>query len=168
MAEKPAAAGGSSAVAIPDEQYELAVDVILNGASLPDSDPEQVSRAILERILAAESFDEAFRTQARLVAWREYVGRPCVVEGVHFNRTGIKDAATQMYAVVDVRWSDTGEAETVSCGGRNVLAQLLVGLRRGWIGTPGSNEVRLASRDTAEGFRVLYLEDTGGQEAPFE
>lgn len=140
-------------------EYELATAAILDGVELPAVDPEQVSRRIIEQLLEADTFEQVFAPQARLHAWREYLGRPAIVDSVHFNRSKVKDATASIYAVVDLTWTDTGETDTVTCGGRNVLAQLLAGLKRGWL--PGSRELAMVSRDTAEGYSTLYLEAAG-------
>lgn len=143
--------------AVTDAQYEMAVAAIMDGTPLPESDPEAVSRAILERILNAETFEAAFAPQAKVQPWRDHLDRPAIIRSVHFNRTGLADAASAIYAIVDLAWGESGEAQTVSCGGRNVLMQLLTGVRKGWF-TP-ERQVVLRERETGAGFKVLWLED---------
>jgi hypothetical protein len=135
-------------------EIEQAVAAIMDGQPLPAiGDPEIVSRAILERILAAETFEEAFRPQ-QLTGWREYLDQPVQVRDFRLNRSGYENGSP-VYAVVDLTVLETGEAVTVTCGGRNVLMQLVRALQKGWLDRP----VRLTAKKTAEGFEALWLED---------
>ena len=138
------------------DAVKAAYAAILDGAELPhDRDPQVVSRAIMLRIVEAESFEDAFRTQ-NLDAWRDHLNRPAFVESFHLNPSSI-DGGTGpgVYAVVDLSWGDTGEKATVTCGGANVLTQLVKMLERGWFDRP----VQLIAKPTREGFDALWLED---------
>jgi hypothetical protein len=151
------------------KELDLARAAIMDGKEIPTGgDPEVISRAIMERILNAESFEEAFQSQT-LPAWRDtLVDKPVYVRDVRFNPSTKRDKDKQgpsIYAVVDVQPFDpeTGEMQdvrTVSCGGRNVLIQLYKMLEKGWADRP----VMLISKDTSEGYEALYLESV---EAPF-
>ncbi len=136
-------------------ELERAYDAILNGTPLPQGgDPEVVSRAIVERILAAETFEDAFKPQ-ELAAWREYLDVPVEVRSFHLNPTTYEvEGGSSVYAVVDLARLDDGEHMTVTCGGRNVLAQLVKMLEAGWMDRP----VKLVGRQTAEGYQALWLE----------
>lgn len=139
------------------EQIELAYQAILGDAELPAAtDPEVVSRAIMERILAAETFEAAFAAQ-NLEGWREYLDVPVFVQGFHLNRsTYDAPGSSPVYAVVDLTLAADGEPVTVTCGGRNVLMQLVKMLERGWFDRP----VRLVAKQTAadHGGSALWLE----------
>ena len=125
---------------------------ILDGEAPPMvADPEVVSRAILERIMRAESFDEAFRPQT-LTAWKDLEGVPVVVSDFKLNPSGLEGQS--VYAVADVTRVDTGEMLTVTCGGRNVMMQLVKALEMGWLDKP----VAIVSKQTSEGYSVLWLE----------
>lgn len=141
---------------VDDQQVEQALAAILDGAELPPApDAETVSRAIVERILASETVEEIFRAQS-IEAWRDHKGRPAEVRGLHLNRSTIEggDGAVGVYAVVDLTWLDDGEPATVTCGGRNVMAQLVQALRKGLLPV----RVKLEGKRTGEGFEALWLE----------
>lgn len=149
----------STELAVPSKaQLEAVYEAITDGKPLPNAaDPEQVSRAILERIMAAETFEEAFAPQAKIPAWRDrFLDKPVRVTDVHFNRSTIEGGQSAVYAVVDLVDSD-GVQETVTCGGRNVLVQLLKMLEKGWT----DQTVMLTSKKTSEGYTVLWLEAAG-------
>lgn len=142
-----------------DAQLERAVAAILDGTPLPfSSDPEAVSRGILERILTADSYDEIFKPQS-LDAWREHLGRPAEVIGFHLNPTSFESEneespSSSVYAVVDLVWLDDSEPATVTCGGRNVMMQLVQALRKGLLPA----RVKLSGKRTGEGYQALWLE----------
>jgi len=155
-----------------NRQIELAAKAILDGEDVDGirSDPEAATRMILERILNAETFEDAFAPQT-LTPWRELMGVPVKVGDFRFNRSGFT-AGSPIYAVVDLTLLDSGELTTVTVGGRNVLAQLLVMLKHGW----QDNPVAMASKQTGEGYDVLWLVPAGeapktaddfGEDAPF-
>jgi hypothetical protein len=146
------------------EAIALAYGAILGEEQLPEyADPEVISRAIMERIIEAETFEDAFQPQT-LVAWREMLNEPVFVQDFRLNRSSIKDSASPVYAVVDLaradgkNWRDKSGKESrviaVTCGGRNVLVQLVKALEKGWLDKP----VKLTSKQTGEGFNVLWLE----------
>lgn len=144
-------------------QLELIHKAILGEAELPAADPAAMSRQIMERILAAESFEDAF-TQQNLTPWRSMLGVPVVVRDVHFNRSTVAtDGGPSVYAVVDVQPIDTksgelaGEPVSVTCGGANVLAQLVKGLEQGWL-LEEKRPVRMIENATAQGYGALWLE----------
>ena len=133
-------------------QLQVIADAILGRGELPPAaDPEAMSRAIIERILSAESFEQAF-TQQDLTPWRSMLDVPVYVRDVHFNRSGYEGQA--VYAVCDLELVEGGERVTVTCGGRNVMAQLVAGLKNGWLDNP----IRMIANRTGEGFDALWLE----------
>lgn len=142
------------------DDLERAYAAILDGAPIPTAgDPEVVSRAIVERILAADTFEEAFKPQ-ELEAWADLVGVPVRVVDFHLNPTqftpGEGGQGASVYAVVDlelVGQEDQG-IKTVTCGGRNVLAQLVKMAERGW----SEHVVTIISKPTAEGYNALWLQ----------
>jgi len=148
----------SSELAIPEfpaAQIELAARAILDG-TVDDSfksDPEIASRMILERILNAETFEDAFAPQT-LDSWRDMLDVPVRVTDIRFNRSSFQGQGSPIYAVADLVRLDTGEQTTVTCGGRNVLMQLVSALKHGWLAT---HAVAMTARPTADGNTVLWL-----------
>lgn len=138
-------------------QLEQIRRAITGEEELPgNADPEAMSRAIMERILAAESFEDAF-TQQDLTPWRSMIGRAVIVRDVHFNRSTVEGAGPSVYAVCDLVDVETGEQISVTCGGQNVLAQIVVGLQHGWL-VDEKRPVRMIENRTANGFGALWLE----------
>lgn len=144
-------------VAVRDEKLALIHKAILGEAELPPVDAAAMSRAILERILESDSFEQAF-TQQSLTPWRTMLGVAVVVTDVRFNRSSFNDGqGPSIYAVCDLVIQDTGEAVTVTCGGQNVLGQLLKGVERGWL-IEEARPVRMIENMTSEGYGALWLE----------
>jgi len=154
------------------KELDLARAAIMEGKEIPTaSDPEVISKAIMERIMSAETFEDAFRAQS-LSAWRDVLmGIPVYVRDIRFNPSTKRDKDKpdhpSIYAVVDVQPIDPqsgelGEVQTVSIGGRNVLIQLYKMLEKGWSDKP----VMLTAKDTQGGYEALWLEDAK-TEAPF-
>jgi hypothetical protein len=139
------------------EQIEAAYAAILDGKELKSyADPELVSRAIVERIMSADTFEEAFQAQD-VPAWRDYLDVPMRVHRFHLNPSSF-EGSSSVYAVVDVErldGKDPAGVFTVTCGGRNVLAQLVKALEKGWLAKP----VSLIAKRTREGYDALWLQD---------
>jgi len=134
---------------------KLAYAAILDGDKLPiASDPEAMSRAIVERIMNAETFEEAFQPQ-ELKSWSDYLDKPVLVRTFKLNNSTFEgEGGSSVYAVVDIADATTGEIDTVTCGGRNVLTQLVKMLEKGWLDKP----VKLIAKQTAEGYQALWLQ----------
>lgn len=139
-------------------QIEQAIAAIVDGQELAiPSDPDAVSRMILERLLRMETADELFRPQT-IDAWRDHLDRPAEVHSFHFNRSSFEQGEGQsgssVYAIVDLTWLDDGERQAVTCGGRNVMVQLVQALRHNLLPV----RVRLIANRTSEGYQALWLE----------
>lgn len=138
------------------EELQVAYKAILDG-ELPDGfgaaeDAEAVSRAIIERIAAAEDFDEVFSPQD-LLGWKDaLLDEPVKLRDFHLNKAGF-EGGSAVYAVCEVERLSDGELLTVSCGGRNVLTQLVKILEKGW----WDNPIKMIAKRTAEGFDALWL-----------
>ena len=143
-----------TALALPDA---VAVErALLHGEALPDiiEDPEEVRRAIMLRILEGETADEILN-QGGLTGWQEYLDVPVTVTGVRFNRSGFEpdEGGLPLYAVADLVLP-TGEMVSVSCGGGNVMAQLLAFYKHGLF----PQDVKLVKgSETGAGFKPLWL-----------
>lgn len=140
------------------EELQQAYRAVLEGDVLPEyADPEAMSLAIAKRIAEADSWEETFQPQT-LSSWRDAaMGVPVLIKDVHLNRSSFDGQGPSVYAVVTISFPDSqGEMhdEMVTCGGRNVLVQLLNHIRFG----KTDRLVRLTSKDTASGYDVLWLE----------
>ena len=147
----------TTALAVPGaEQLDAAYAAILDGAELPvaaAADPELISRQIVEGILNAETFEEAFAPKS-VPAWRDMLDVPVLVRNVKLNRSSFEGSASSIYAVCDLERLDNAERVTVTCGGRNVLAQLVKMLEKSWTDKP----VKLIGKQTGEGYTALWLQ----------
>lgn len=135
------------------EEIAAVYAAIKDGEPLPVArDPELITRQILERIMAADTFEEAFAPQT-IPSWAvEFMDEPVIVQEFKLNPSTYEQGSS-VYAVCDIVHVESGELYTVSIGGRNVLVQLVKMLEMGWMDNP----VKLSSKKTAEGFSVLWL-----------
>jgi hypothetical protein len=118
------------------------------------SDPEIVTREILERIMNAETFDDAFVPQ-EVASWQDMLDTPVRVIDFKFNKSALENQA--IYAVVELALVDGGEVKTVTCGGRNVMMQLVKAKEKGWLGKP----VAMTAKKTGDNNTVLWLTAVG-------
>jgi len=155
MAEAKTANTGQELTAPGAAQLEVIQNALLGQGELPAAaDPEAMSRAIMERILNAQSFEDAF-TQQDLTPWRSMLGVPVKVLDVHFNRSSFEAGeGAPIYGVFDLLVLKTKERVTVTCGGKNVLSQIIVALKNGWLDKP----VRMIENTTRDGYGALWLE----------
>lgn len=130
---------------------------LLHGEALPDviTDPDEIRRAIMLRIMEGEDAD-AILSQGGLTPWQEYLDTPVSVTGVRFNRSTFEpgEGGLPLYAIASIVVLTTGEALEVSCGGGNVMAQLLAFHKRGLF--PQDVQLEKGS-ETSAGFRPLWL-----------
>lgn len=117
-------------------------------------DPEEVQRAILERILSAQTVEEAFSRQE---AWkaRDTLGQVLEVRGVRWLESSF-ESGPGIFAALDVVKLDTGECGVLTCGGVNVLGQLY----KAWQlkALPLRLRFRQVEKATRAGYHPLWLE----------
>lgn len=116
-------------------------------------DPEQASREIVLRILQADDVDQVFE-QAGTTPCNEIIGRPIRISGARAMKSGFESGAT-MYLLLDVADVETGETLLVTCGARNVMAQLY--RIQQLDGFPVDCRIVKTDRPTAEGYYPLWL-----------
>ena len=134
-------------------EIDLAYRAILDGEPLPvATDAQATSRAIAERILEASSAEQVLQQQ-ELPAWRDLLDVPVEVRGFRLNPSGYEQGSS-VYAVVDLTRLDTGESIGVSCGGQNVLVQLVKLLELDALPA----KVKLTGKRTGEGYQALWLQ----------
>lgn len=144
------------------KELEVAWTAITTG-ELPDGfgasgDARGTALAIVDRIKSSDSFEDVFNPQ-ELPAWRDtYLGVPVLVRDLHLNKSTVAGEGAAVYAVVDIEPLDGQAPATVSCGGQNVLAQLLKILENGWWDKP----VKMIAKRTAEGYDALWLVSAEG------
>lgn len=93
-------------------------------------DPGEISRQIIDQLLAAKSDDE-LQAFGNAEGWREYLGVPMELRNFKWLRSTIEGDGLPIYAVVQATDLQAGEVRTLTCGSANVLAQLSNMARRG-------------------------------------
>jgi len=113
------------------ELVEAAYAAIFDGQLPPEiGDPSVTARAIQERIRNETTFDGVFNAGS-LPGWQDYTDEPVVVHAFHLNPANFDGQS--VYAVVEIGVLSTGELKTVSCGGGNVLTQLVKAWENNWL-----------------------------------
>lgn len=121
-------------------------------------DPAAVSAAIVASILQAPNA-EAVLTQATTTAAETIIGQRLLIRGQRFNRSDFAESAG-FYAIIDAV-NDDGEVMLVTCGSRNVMAQIF---RLNELGAlPCHAAIVQAEKPTAAGYYPMSLE---GRTAP--
>lgn len=139
-------------VAIEDPEEMVAA---LRGEVVPEiEDPEQVSLAIMERILAGESAEEVLGGQQAVHA-QDVLDRPFMLHGLRLMRSRFEGGAG-VFAVLDAEFGDDGSREAVTCSGRNVMAQAIQLYRLGAL--PRDVVIIRSETQTANGYYPLWLE----------
>lgn len=118
--------------------------------------PEDVSMAIMERILRAESVEQLLAPQGTTQA-RDIIGVPIVILDAHFLQSSIEGDGPGVYAVLDCLVE--GEPTAVTCGARTVLIQVIKAKNAGWL--PMACQIEQSSQQTKAGFRPMWLAAAG-------
>ena len=116
-------------------------------------DPEQASRDIVMQILAAEDVDAVFDI-AGTTPVNEILGKAIQIDKARAMRSAY-DAGATMYLLLDVVDLETGESLKVTCGARNVMAQLYRITQVGRL--PVKGRICQTDRPTAAGYYPLWL-----------
>lgn len=94
--------------------------------TVPIEDAEAASRAIIDRVLSAETPEDVMEAaNAQTTPAKDLIGVPLVLRGVRFMPSSIEGEGPSVFAVLDAVHADDGEAFTITTGARTVLAQVL-------------------------------------------
>lgn len=132
---------------------DQAADVLLHGGKLKVMDPEVISRMIASRILEASSINEILNQQTNLKV-EDIEGEPLTIQSASFMSSGFKEGPG-IYAIIQAVRENTGEVVNVSCGGTNVLAQIIRAMQLGAM--PFRAYFARAANPTANGYYPLWL-----------
>lgn len=129
------------------------VKVLSGDAVMAITDPDEAARAIVTRILGAQTADDVLKVAGTLSA-DDVLDQPMVVHDVRWMKSAFEEGAGA-FGVVTITRGEDGQAETLTCGGRNVLAQLarLAELKA----LPVKCKLTRADKPTSAGYYPLWL-----------
>lgn len=133
---------------------DLVREVMPDFRELLVDDPDRAAEAILRRIVASATPEEALRPRSSVGA-RERLGIPLEVRDVRLASSAY-EAAARVFAILEVVNLSTGELEVITCGSINVLGQLYVLWRANAL--PARVRFTTPERPTRRGFQPLWLE----------
>jgi len=145
----------SSSLAALDE-----FDAILRGVKNPTeviSDPGEIQREIIERLLNAET-DEQLENFGTAEGWQEnLLDVPVEIYGFRWMKSDFtdNDGSAPVYVLVDLIRLDDGSRLLVTTGSFNVMAQLSNLARRERF--PAVKQLTLVEKATKSGYHPLYL-----------
>lgn len=124
-------------------------------------DPADISRQIIDQLLAAGSDDE-LQAFGNAEGWREYLGVPMELLNFKWLRSTFESGeGLPVYVVVQATDLAAGELRTLTTGSANVLAQLSNMARRGTL-VGGVWRLVEAEKATRAGYKPLMLQKVEG------
>lgn len=117
-------------------------------------DPDAVSMEVIARILKADTVDDVLGGTSATHA-RDYLRQPFTLTEVRFNKSSLSNEGPAFYALLQGA-DPNGEAVTITCGARNVIAQAWK--LRDMEALPIQVIIQESDRPTAAGNRVMWLE----------
>ena len=129
----------------------------LRGQIVPEvSDPAEVQRQIMERILSATSPEEVLGGNTGIGA-TDVLGRPFTLHGLKVMKSRFQDAAgPKVFVVLDAEFGDDGSRKAVTTSALNVMTGAIQLWRLDAL--PRNVVIRQSDTPTASGYNVLYLE----------
>lgn len=132
---------------------EQASDVLLHGGELKIASPEDISKAIAARILGATSLDDVL-SPAQTTKAADVFGVPLNVTAAEFLHSGV-EGGPGIYALISATDAETGETMRITCGGVNVMSQLIWMMQHDEL--PALVKIVKAETPTANGFYPYWL-----------
>lgn len=127
---------------------------LLGGAEKTEDDAEESQISIMLRILGAEGADKILSSQ-EVIGAQTLLGELLTIQDVKWKKSAVA-GATGVYALITAHRETTDTDVVVSCGAKNVCAQLLK-LKAARL-LPVKAAVTKSSKPTAAGFYPLWLE----------
>lgn len=138
----------------PEPSPKEIVAWIAGTADMEESDPEDTIRSIMARILSATT-TEGILSGHLVTHAQQILDVPLQVSGVKWQRSR-QDGGSTCYAVISATNVDTEEKLTITCGGRNVMTQLLAFHVHQLY--PVRCRITQARKPTENGYYPLWLE----------
>lgn len=127
---------------------------ILKQEEMDEVDPEDAARSIVARILMADSAEDVLAV-SKVTHAKDILQMPIEIHSVKWQRGGFEEGAN-CYAVIAATLLQDDERVTVTCGGVNVMTQLV---KLGIIGAyPIHARIVQSAKPTAKGYFPLWLE----------
>lgn len=130
------------------------LQAIVGGEDLPEASAQQSQSGIVARILGAEGA-EGVLDMGEPIKAEELEQVPLQINGVRWMRSTF-DEGPGVYAVADALREDTGEQVKVTCGGVNVMTQLLKLQTMGAF--PQRVKIAKSQRPTKSGYYPYWLQ----------
>lgn len=138
-----------------DEPSDLEVaQWILEPDQMAETDPEESTRAILARILSAQTAEEVLATQDVIHA-QDIIGEGINATGVKWQRSEHQQSSSCYAVITGQRIADQSNV-VVTCGARQVMMMLLK--LRMLDAFPQRIRIAKKSKPTAAGYYPLFLE----------
>lgn len=138
-------------------RYQQDAQALLGEVEVRLADPDTIATAIMARILEADDVSAVFE-QAGTTPAADLKDVPLELRDYVLMRSEYEQGAP-VYALIDAMRLDTGDVIKVTCGSRNVLAQLVTMGRLGAL--PRRAAITEAGKPTAQGFRPMWLVPVG-------
>lgn len=122
-------------------------------AKLAIRDPAEAATAIVDRILGAETIEEVFAVAGTLAA-DDMLETPFRMSKVEFAESDYEEGSP-VYAIITGTTEEDGTEFVLTCGGRNVVAQLASAARFGEV--PFALQLERNKKPTKAGFYPLWL-----------
>lgn len=158
---------GSELAALPENLSELAaffaepeptpqevVRWIAGTSEMDDSDPEDTMRSIMARILSATTAEDILSGH-KVTHAQDILNMPIKVDSVKWQKSRMNDGSA-CYAVITAESLEGEQKLTITCGGRNVMTQLLAFQVHQLY--PVRCVIRPSSKPTEAGYYPLWLE----------
>lgn len=131
--------------------------------TLTVEDPEAVQERILRSMLGSQNVADLLRAGEATPA-QEVYNVPLTILGIRASESSYDDGGDH-YVHVDARLKGNGDAITVSCGARDVVAKLLLADMRGWF--PFDAVIVQSPTPTKAGFYPVFLRPIDANEEAF-
>lgn len=98
------------------------VKVLYGEQVMAFTDPDEAARAIVTRILSAETAEDVLKVAGTLSA-EDVLGQPMMIHDVRWMRSAFEEGVGA-FGVLSITRGEDGVAEALTCGSRNVVAQV--------------------------------------------
>lgn len=120
------------------------------------ADPEADAKAIVGRILAADTPEDIFGGPGQLLSSDDVIGKPFTLNDVEYRESDMEGGAGAYSLLHVTLWGQTSET-LVTCGARNVMAAAFRAKQLGLL--PRGPVTLVEGKVTRKGYTPLWLQD---------